>query len=108
MANLINPYQKEIWTVVVLNMDIKNATCFFFFFSDETTRRPKSLIKTKSGDPDGADEKMLPQEKNETPNSEIKILDMKNEKQNGEAKLNIGEFATMFWINFPETIACDK
>ncbi|KAJ8925930.1 hypothetical protein NQ315_009782 [Exocentrus adspersus] len=60
---------------------------------EEAVTRPKSLIKVKPDkQADGADEKMLPQ--GERFNSAIAMSDMKaspNQKQNGDAKLDIGE-----------------
>ncbi|KAJ3647465.1 hypothetical protein Zmor_019343 [Zophobas morio] len=52
---------------------------------EEAVTRPKSLVKSKPATPevDGADEKMLPKEE------EVKVSP--NEKQNGDAKLDIGE-----------------
>lgn len=62
---------------------------------EEAVSRPKSLTKIKSGkETDGADEKMLPQDDDKVINSGIVLSDVKispNEKQNGDAKLNIGE-----------------
>lgn len=71
-------------------------------FPDDAVRRPKSLVKSKSGELDGADEKMLTDdEKKEALNSEITITDLKNEKQNGDAKLNIGKenFSLIFLLS---------
>ncbi|XP_063908317.1 amino acid transporter heavy chain SLC3A1 [Zophobas morio] len=57
---------------------------------EEAVTRPKSLVKSKPATPevDGADEKMLPKEE------EVKVSP--NEKQNGDAKLDIGELKTAF------------
>lgn len=67
--------------------------------------RPKSLVKVKTESPeaDGADEKMLPKEDAKlTTNSNVEIGNVKvsspNEKQNGDAKLDIGEL--IFCIEF--------
>lgn len=68
----------------------------------EAVSRPKSLVKLKTaGEFDGADEKMLPKEdtKVAVPNSTIDHFDAKgspNDKQNGEAKLDIGEPKSIF------------
>lgn len=81
----------------------KHTTCPFWMsyikpVSEIPLTRPKSLTTSKSTTPevDGADEKMLPnEEKKISPNSNINAGDVKfvlNEKQNGDAKLDIGEF----------------
>ncbi|RZC39205.1 neutral and basic amino acid transport protein rBAT [Asbolus verrucosus] len=59
---------------------------------EEAVSRPKSLVKSKPASPelDGADEKMLPKEEK----VEAKISP--NEKQNGDAKLDIGELKSAF------------
>lgn len=75
----------------------------YVFLSENAVSRPKSLVKSKSGgEIDGADEKMLPEnEKKAAPNSNIDINDVKiavrDEKQNGDAKLDIGEFFQNFY-----------
>lgn len=66
---------------------------YSIFLSDEAVRRPKSLVKLKSDEKDGADEKMLADdEKKLASKSEIIITEYKNDKQNGDAKLDIGEY----------------
>jgi solute carrier family 3 protein 2 len=54
--------------------------------------RPKSIVKSKPPTPeaDGADEKMLPNEE------AVVAKQSPNEKQNGDAKLDIGELKTAF------------
>ncbi|EFA06898.1 amino acid transporter heavy chain SLC3A1 [Tribolium castaneum] len=59
---------------------------------EDAVTRPKSLVKPNAASPeaDGADEKMLPKEE---------VADAKispNEKQNGDAKLDIGDLKTAF------------
>ncbi|XP_019873780.1 uncharacterized protein LOC109601911 [Aethina tumida] len=70
---------------------------------EDTVARPKSLVKVKTESPeaDGADEKMLPKEDAKlTTNSNVEIGNVKvsspNEKQNGDAKLDIGDLKPAF------------
>lgn len=75
----------------------------FFLITDNTVRRPTSLIKSKSSELDGADEKMLINEiKESTLKKSPSITYLKNEKQNGEVntKLNIGKCITLYTNNF--------
>lgn len=51
----------------------------------------------KLGELDGADEKMLSEEEKNY-NTEIIVTDFKNEKQNGDTKLNIGEYFRFHFI----------
>ncbi|XP_017769239.1 PREDICTED: maltase A2 isoform X2 [Nicrophorus vespilloides] len=66
---------------------------------DQVPARPKSLIKeTTNSELDGADERMLPDEDKKL-SSNINIAEVKftsNDKQNGDAKLDIGEIKTGF------------
>lgn len=58
----------------------------FSLYIEEAVQRPKSLHKSKEAVNDGADEEMLPKE------GQVKVIPMSavNEKQNGDAKLDIG------------------
>lgn len=61
---------------------------------DEAVNRPKSAIKIKSKEFDGADEKMLPRDESKvSPNSEISLKDVKivMGEKNGDAKLEMVE-----------------
>lgn len=74
------------------------------FLADIPLTRPKSLVTSKptTPDPDGATEKMLPDEEQKvSPNSNINAGDVKfvtNEKQNGDAKIDIGKKKHIFKI----------
>lgn len=69
---------------------------------DRAAQRPKSLTKSQksSTEMDGADEQMLPKdEKNAIVESKLDMEEVKlgsNEKQNGDAKLDIGEVNSAF------------
>lgn len=66
---------------------------------EEAVTRPKNLLKLKSGSPetDGADERMLPKEKKISSNTDISDVKISSlDKQNGDAKLDIGELKSNF------------
>lgn len=75
-------------------------TCIneIYLITDRAAQRPKSLTKSQksSTEMDGADEQMLPKdEKNAIVESKLDMEEVKlgsNEKQNGDAKLDIGEY----------------
>lgn len=90
---------------------IASCMCLFFFIfykrklvSDVPLSRPKNLNTPKITTPelDGADEKMLPnEEKKIAPNSNIDVGNIKftsNDKQNGDAKLDIGMFHQFLFV----------
>ncbi|KAF2905863.1 hypothetical protein ILUMI_00304 [Ignelater luminosus] len=70
--------------------------------ADEAVTQSKGVVKPKLSSPekDGADEKMLPDDQTKVAeNSNVNSADVKfisNEKQNGDAKVDIGELKTAF------------
>lgn len=71
------------------------------FVIEDAVRRPKSLVKSKPSELDGADEKMLlEEEKQGAPNCEVTKKDLENEKQNGDAILSIGEIFIILFLLF--------
>lgn len=101
MESLINLYQRKKWKVggSYTGFKRRNVDLFCFFFIEDSVRRPKSLVKSKPSELDGADEKMLLEEEKPKlgPSScEETKKDLENEKQNGDAILSIGELYFKF------------
>lgn len=71
---------------------LKTGSVFLFPAEEAAYRTKTAVVKVKSnGETDGADEKMLP---NEDKKAVINASEMLSpvDKQNGDAKLDIGEF----------------